>query len=63
MMISENRKPAVKFLILISILCGILNFFNTIFFEGVLHLPLFMDTIFVMTVLFGLGLLPALGTF
>lgn len=62
-MMQNEKKLSIGILILISIVSGILNFLLTVLFEGVLHLPLFLDTILVMAVLFSHGLFPSLGTF
>ena len=51
-----------KYLIIILVACvaGILDFMTSSFFQDVLHVPLFFDTIFLMAVLFLYGPLPAL---
>ncbi len=56
---NENLK---KYLIiyLVAFVAGVLDFATATFFQTVLHVPLFFDTIFLMAVLFLYGPLPAL---
>ena len=60
----ENKftSPAMRKikLVVICVLAIALNFFSVFIFYDTLKLPLFMDTIFTLAVLFYAGLLPAL---
>ena len=47
--------------VVLCILALVLNFLSVFVFYETLHLPLFMDTIFTVAVLFYCGLLPALS--
>ncbi len=59
---NENLK---KYLLiyLVAFVAGILDFATATFFQNVLHVPLFFDTIFLMAVLFLYGPLPALFSY
>jgi len=59
---NENLK---KYLLiyLVAFVAGILDFATATFFQNVLHVPLFFDTIFLMSVLFLYGPLPALFSY
>ena len=59
---NENLK---KYLLiyLVAFVAGILDFATASFFQNVLHVPLFFDTIFLMAVLFLYGPLPALFSY
>ena len=48
---------------LVAFVAGILDCLTATFFQDVLHVPLFFDTIFLMAVLFLYGPLPALFTY
>ena len=54
-----------KYLIiyLVAFVAGILDFATATFFQDLLHVPLFFDTIFLMAVLFLYGPLPALFSY
>ncbi len=59
---NENLK---KYLLiyLVAFVAGVLDFATATFFQNVLHVPLFFDTIFLMAVLFLYGPLPALFSY
>ena len=48
---------------LVALVAGILDFATATFFQTILHVPLFFDTIFLMAVLFLYGPLPALFSY
>ena len=48
---------------LVALVAGVLDFFTATFFQNVLHVPLFFDTIFLMAVMFLYGPLPALFSY
>ena len=59
----NNMNSKVKqylIIYLVALAAGVLDFFTATFFQNVLHVPLFFDTIFLMAVLFLYGPLPAL---
>ena len=59
---NENLKKYL-FIYLVAFVAGILDFATATFFQNVLHVPLFFDTIFLMAVLFLYGPLPALFSY
>lgn len=51
------------FVYLIAFIAGVFDFFAASFFQNVLHVPLFLDTFFLMAVLFLYGPIPALFSY
>ena len=64
MVINMNSKAKHYITIyLVALAAGVLDFFTATFFQNVLHVPLFFDTIFLMAVMFLYGPLPALFSY
>ena len=59
----NSKLKSYMIIYLVAFVAGVLDFATATFFQDVLHVPLFFDTIFLMAVLFLYGPLPALFSY